>query len=172
MAELSGRQASCLLIVLKMATSGHFGSPICAKINRVRPLCVINGNSIFSILYKMAARGDFVFPIDDKNHRVLVIWDLNGYGEYELNRCICDQVIDCTRVGVPRRRRRRRRRRNQKHIITEIFKFRGYNNNYGFFFTSADNAGFQHHDASSWWMRECFILIYPVYLLFNDINNI
>ena len=32
----------------------------------------------------MAARGHFVFPIDAKNHRVLVIWDLNGYGEYEL----------------------------------------------------------------------------------------
>ena len=31
----------------------------------------------------MAARGHFVFPIDAKNHRVLVIWDLNGYGEYE-----------------------------------------------------------------------------------------
>ena len=38
----------------------------------------------------MAARGHFVFPIDDKNHRVLVIWDLNGYGEYEFERCICD----------------------------------------------------------------------------------
>ena len=40
----------------------------------------------------MAARGHFVFPIDDKNHRVLVIWDLNGYGEYEFDRCICDKV--------------------------------------------------------------------------------
>ena len=29
----------------------------------------------------------------------------------------------CTSVGV-----RRRRRRNQNHNITEIFKFRGYNN--------------------------------------------
>ena len=83
-------------------------------------------------LYKMAARGHFAFPIDDKNHRVLVIWDLNGYGEYEFNRCICDKVMACTSVGVRRRRRRRRRwrrrrRRNQKHNITEIFKFRGYN---------------------------------------------
>ena len=75
----------------------------------------------------MAARGHFVFPIDDKNHRVLVIWDLNGYGEYEFDRCICDKVMTCTSVGVRRRRRRRRRRRNQKHNITEIFKFRGYN---------------------------------------------
>ena len=32
----------------------------------------------------MAARGHFGFPIDAKNHRVLVIWDLNGYGEYDL----------------------------------------------------------------------------------------
>ena len=71
----------------------------------------------------MAARGHFVFPIDDKNHRVLVIWDLNGYGEYEFDRCICDKVMACTSVGV----RRRRRRRNQNHNITEIFKFRGYN---------------------------------------------
>ena len=86
-----------------------------------------------AFLYKMATRGHFVFPIDDKNHRVLVIWDLNGNGEYELNRRICDKVMACTSVGVPRwrrqrRRRRRRRRRNQKHNITEIFKFRGYNN--------------------------------------------
>ena len=81
--------------------------------------------AFWAFLYKMAARGHFVFPIDDKNHRVLVIWDLNGYGEYDFDRCICDKVMACTSVGV--RRRRRRRRRNQKHNITEIFKFRGYN---------------------------------------------
>ena len=35
------------------------------------------------------------FPIDAKNHRVLLVsWDLNGYGEYEFDRCICDKVID------------------------------------------------------------------------------
>ena len=130
----------------KMAASGHIGSPICAKNNRVLPLCVINGyakyevdrwicdtvrdaTSFWAFLCKMAARGHFVFPIDDKNHRVLVIWDLNGYGEYEFDRCICDKVMACTSVGVRRRRQRsqRRRRRNQKHNITEIFKFRGYN---------------------------------------------
>ena len=81
-----------------LATSGHFGSPICAKNNRVLPLCV------------------------------LVIWDLNGYGEYEFDRCICDKVMACTSVGV--RRRRRRRQRNHKHNITEIFNFRVYNNNF------------------------------------------
>ena len=79
--------------------------------------------AFWSFLYKMAARCHFVFPIDDKNHRVLVIWDLNGYGEYEFDRCICDKVMACISVGV----RRRRRRRNQNHNITEIFKFRGYN---------------------------------------------
>ena len=68
-------------------------------------------------LYKMATRGHFVFPIDAKNHRVLVIWDLNGHGEYEFDRCICDKVMACTSVGM---RRRRRRRRNQ-HNINEIF---------------------------------------------------
>ena len=66
----------------------------------------------------MATRGHFVFPIDAKNHRVLVIWDLNGYDEYEFDMCICDKVMACTSVGM----RRRRRRRNQKHNITEIFK--------------------------------------------------
>ena len=76
--------------------------------------------AFWACLYKMAARGHFVFPIDAKNHRVLVIWDFNGYGEYEFDRCICDKVMACTSVGV----RRRRRRRNQKHNITEIFKFR------------------------------------------------
>ena len=71
----------------------------------------------------MAARGHFVFPIDAKNHRVLVIRELNGYGEYEFDRCICDTVMACTSVGVRRRQWwRRRQRRNQKH-----FKFRGYN---------------------------------------------
>ena len=86
--------------------------------------------ALWAFLYKMAARGHFVFPIDDKNHRVLVIWDLNGYGEYEFNRCICDKVMASTSIGVRRRRwrrRRRRRRRNQKYNIIEIFKFRGYN---------------------------------------------
>ena len=68
-------------------------------------------------LYKMAAIGHFVFAIDAKNHRVLVIWELNGYGEYEFDRCICDEVMACTSVGV--------RRRNQKHNITEIFKISG-----------------------------------------------
>ena len=84
----------------------------------------------------MAARGHFVFPIDDKNHRVLVIWDLNGYGEYEFDRCICDKVMACTSVGV------RRRRRNQKHNITEIFKFRGYN--YGNAFDNQDGLTDSH----------------------------
>ena len=79
--------------------------------------------AFWTFVYKMAARGHFVFPIDAKNHRVLAIWDLNGYGEYEFDRCICDKVMACTSVGV----RRRWRRRNQKHNITEIFKFRGYN---------------------------------------------
>ena len=73
----------------------------------------------------MAARCHFVFPIDAKNHKVLAIWDLNGYGEYEFDLCICDKVMACTSVGV--RRRRRRRRRHQKHNTPEIFKFRGYN---------------------------------------------
>ena len=84
--------------------------------------------AFWAFVYKMPTRGHFVFPIDAKNHRVLVIRDLNGYGEYEFDRCICDKVMACTSVGVRRRRRRRRRwRRNQKHNITYIFKFRGYN---------------------------------------------
>ena len=66
----------------------------------------------------MAARGHFVFPIDAKNYRVLVIWDLNGYGEYEFDWCMCDKVMARTSVGVWRRRRRRR---NQKHNTPEIF---------------------------------------------------
>ena len=46
-------------------------------------------------------------------------------------RCMCDQLIACTSVGVLRRRRRRRRqrrRRNQKQNTTEILIFRGYYN--------------------------------------------
>ena len=59
--------------------------------------------SFWAFWYKMAARGHFVFPIDAKNHRVLVIWDLNGYGEYKFDRCICDKVMVCTSIGVRRR---------------------------------------------------------------------
>ena len=33
----------------KMAASGHFGSPICAKNNRVLPLCVINGYAKYEV---------------------------------------------------------------------------------------------------------------------------
>ena len=73
----------------------------------------------------MAARGHFVFPSDAKNHKVLVIWDLNGYGEYEFDWCICDKIMACTIVGVGVRRRRWRR--NQEHNTPKIFKFRGYN---------------------------------------------
>ena len=65
--------------------------------------------AFWAFLYKMAARGHFVFPIDAKNHKV--IWDLNGYGEYEFDWWICDKVMACTSIGV--RRRWRRRRRNQ-----------------------------------------------------------
>ena len=113
----------CLIFFFKMAAGGHFGSPICAKNNRVLPLCVINGYAnFFEHFYtKWPPEAILFFPIDATNHGVLVIWDLNGYGEYEFDRCICDKVMACTSVGV-----RRRRRRNQKHI-TEIFKFRGYN---------------------------------------------
>ena len=64
--------------------------------------------AFWDFFYKMAARGYSVFPIDTKNHKVLVIRDLNGYGEYEFNGCICDKVMACTSVGV------RRWRRNQK----------------------------------------------------------
>ena len=131
-----------------MAAGGHFGSPIPPKtkgyqlaIDNVLSMAMPNMKLIgefitelenpqafWAFLYKMAARGHFVFPIDAKNHRVLVIWDLNGYGEYEFDWCIGEKVMACTSVGVRRRRRRRgRRRRNQKHSITEIFKFRRYN---------------------------------------------
>ena len=74
--------------------------------------------AFWAFLYKMAARGHFVFLIDAKNHRVLVIWDLNGYGEYEFDWGICDKVMACTRVGVRWRRRRRRRRGATKDIIS------------------------------------------------------
>ena len=47
----------------------------------------------------MGARGHFVSSIDAKNHKVLVIWDLNGYGEYEFDWCICDKVMACTNIG-------------------------------------------------------------------------
>ena len=121
-----------LEFVFKMAASGHFGSPTCVKtiglFHYVSSMAMPNMKLIGEFMtqletpqafwafgYKMAARGHFVFPIDAKHHRVLVIRDLNGHGEYEFDRCICDKVMACTSVGV---RRRRRRWRNQKHNIT------------------------------------------------------
>ena len=90
-----------------MATSGHFGSLICTKNNRVLPLCVINGYAKYEVdrwIYDTVRDATLAFwtfwykmffPIDAKNHRVLLVsWDLNGYGEYEFDRCICDKVID------------------------------------------------------------------------------
>ena len=38
-----------LNIFFKMAASGYFGSPICAKNNRVLPLCVINGYAKYEV---------------------------------------------------------------------------------------------------------------------------
>ena len=84
------------------------------------------GGLLLNICIQNGRQRPFCFPIDAKIHRVLVIWDLSGYCEYEFDRYICDKVMTCTSVGV-RRRRRRRRPHNQKHIITEIFQFRGYN---------------------------------------------
>ena len=57
--------------------------------------------AFWGFLYKMAARGHFVFLIDAKNHtsRVLVIRDLNGYGKYEFDRCICDNIMVCISIG-------------------------------------------------------------------------
>ena len=51
------------------------------------------------LFYKIATRGHFVLPIDAKNHRVIVIWDLKGYGKYEFDWCICDQVIQMLACG-------------------------------------------------------------------------
>ena len=42
-------QINTQLLFFKMAASGHFGSPICAKNNRVLPLCVINGYAKYEV---------------------------------------------------------------------------------------------------------------------------
>ena len=44
--------------------------------------------SFLSIFLQNGRQRPFVIPIDAKNHRVLVLWDLNGYGEYEFDWCI------------------------------------------------------------------------------------
>ena len=105
---ISDQYATLFFIFFKMAASGHFGSPICVKNNRVLPLCVINGyakyevdrwicdtvreaTSFLSIFIQNGRQRPFCFSDWWQNHRVLVIWDLNGYGEYEFDRCICDK---------------------------------------------------------------------------------
>ena len=88
----------------KMAAGRHFGSPFWAILDDRKLLSIAfltisdqYATFLFEFFFKMAAilevrfaRGHFVFPIDEKNHRILVICDLNGYGEYEFDRCICD----------------------------------------------------------------------------------
>ena len=39
-----------IFLFFKMAAGGHFGSPICAKSNRVLPLCVINGYAQYELI--------------------------------------------------------------------------------------------------------------------------
>ena len=46
---ISDQYTTFIFIFLKMAASGHFGSPICAKDNRVIPLCVINGYARYEV---------------------------------------------------------------------------------------------------------------------------
>ena len=42
-------QYATFIFFFKMAASGHFVSPICAKNNRVLPLCVINGYAKYEV---------------------------------------------------------------------------------------------------------------------------
>ena len=42
-------QYATFFFFFKMAASGHFVSPICAKNNRVLPLCVINGYAKYEV---------------------------------------------------------------------------------------------------------------------------
>ena len=77
----------------------------------------INIQLLFLIFFQNGRQRPFCFSDWwQKSYRVLVIWDLNGYGEYEFDRYICDKVMACTSVGV-----RRRRRRRNKNIISPKF---------------------------------------------------
>ena len=109
-----------------MAAGGHFGSPNAPKtigfFHYVLSMAMPNMKLIGEFMTQLEmpqAFWAFVYKMAAKNQKVLVIWDLNGYGEYEFDWRICDKVMACTSVGV--------RRRNQKHNTPEIFKFRGYN---------------------------------------------
>ena len=99
------------------------------KTIRVLPLCVINGyanyevnwwicdavrdaTSFLSIFIQNGRQRPFcIFRLMTKIIGVLVIWDLNGYGEYEFDSMYLWQSCwPVPSVGV---RRRRFRRRNQ-----------------------------------------------------------
>ena len=47
---ISDQYATLYFLFFKMAAGGHFGSPICAKSNRVLPLCVINGYAQYELI--------------------------------------------------------------------------------------------------------------------------
>ena len=133
---ISDRYTTFFRFFFSNGRCGHFGSPNCAKNNRVLPLCVINvyakyefdrwildtvrdATSFLSIFFtKWPPEAILFFRLMPKIIKFFVIWDLNGYGEYEFDwcTCICDKVMACTSVGV---RRRRRRRQNQKHNTPE-----------------------------------------------------
>ena len=72
---------------------------------------------------KWPPEASLFFPIDAKNHRVLVIWDLNGYGEYEFDWCICDKVMACTSIGVRRRRRQLCFSRNTFNMTSNYWSY-------------------------------------------------
>ena len=88
--------------------------------------------ALWAFVYKMAARGHFVFPIDAKNHKVLVIWDLDGYGEYEFDWCILWQsygLYKRWRAAAETAAETAAAAVQPKTKSPEIFKFRGCNNN-------------------------------------------
>ena len=87
------KMAAILEVRFAPKTIGFFHYVLSMAMPNMKLIGEFVTKAFWEFLCKMATRGHFVFPIDDKNHRVLVIWDLNGYGEYEFNRCICDKVM-------------------------------------------------------------------------------
>ena len=46
---ISDQYTTFFFFFFKMAASGHFGSPICAKNNKILPICVFNGYAKYEV---------------------------------------------------------------------------------------------------------------------------
>ena len=79
----------------EMAAGGHFGRPKITFDRISRHFRSIR-NFLCVMFFKMAASGHFGFRFFAKVDRDLPLGYVRGYVKYEVDRCIFDEVMECT----------------------------------------------------------------------------